>query len=113
MNTGREVRAARRRAGLTQAELAARAGTSQATVSAYERAAKQPSVATLGRLLEAAGSRLTVDPSGSKVLEPSAAAHARTARTLADVLALAERLPVRHATELRFPRLPAPREHGP
>ena len=62
MDAASAIRAARRRAGLTQGALAARAGTSQATVSAYESGRKQPSVATLDRLLAAAGSRLPVEP---------------------------------------------------
>ncbi len=48
------IRTARRRAGLTQSELAARAATTQSTVAAYESGAKQPSLATLNRLLGAA-----------------------------------------------------------
>ncbi|MDQ3092603.1 MAG: helix-turn-helix transcriptional regulator, partial [Actinomycetota bacterium] len=61
MDAARRLREARRLAGLSQAELARRAGTSQATVSAYESARKQPSVTTLSRLLAAAGARLTVE----------------------------------------------------
>ena len=99
------IRRARRRAGISQAELAARAGTSQATVSAYETGRKAPSVATLARLLTATGSRLTVEP--GVLREVSRADHARAARALADVLALAEALPKRHNPELRYPRLAA------
>lgn len=40
---------------MTQAELAARSGTSQATVSAYERGLKSPTIKVAGRILEAAG----------------------------------------------------------
>ena len=46
---------ARRASGLTQADLAARSGTSQATVSAYERGLKSPTLKVAGRILEAAG----------------------------------------------------------
>jgi transcriptional regulator with XRE-family HTH domain len=53
MDPATELRAARERAGVTQADLARRAGTSQATVSAYEAGRKQPSVQTLDRLLAA------------------------------------------------------------
>ena len=49
------IRLARMRAKLTQAELARRAGTSQATISAYESGRKSPTVATLSRLLRASG----------------------------------------------------------
>src|SRR3954452_16387572 len=61
VDVGVTLHAARTRAGLSQAELARRAGTSQATVSAYESGSKQPSVATFSRLLAAAGARLTVE----------------------------------------------------
>jgi hypothetical protein len=52
------IRTARRRAGLTQTELAERAGTSQAAVSAYESGRRSPSVDTLVRILAAAGLEL-------------------------------------------------------
>ena len=101
------LRDARRRADLSQAELAARAGTSQATVSAYESGRKSPSVATLDRLLAATGSQLAVQPRRSPVVEPSAREMSRRAKTLIDVLDLAEALPTRHEPTLRFPRLRA------
>jgi transcriptional regulator with XRE-family HTH domain len=50
--------AARVEAGQSQRELAARAGTSGATIAAYERGTKEPRLSTLRRLLEAAGMRL-------------------------------------------------------
>lgn len=99
------LREARRLAGLSQAELACRAGTSQATVSAYESARKQPSVATLSRLLAAAGARLTVEHGRAPIVLPSPADHARTGRVLSDVLSLAASLPVRHERRLRYPPL--------
>ena len=49
------IRMARRDAGLTQSELAARAKTSQAAISAYESGRRSPSVETLCRVLAAAG----------------------------------------------------------
>jgi hypothetical protein len=51
------IREARQRAGLTQAELAARAGTSQPAIARYESGKTSPSVHTLERLLRAAGQR--------------------------------------------------------
>ena len=51
---------ARRASGVSQAELARRAGTSQATVSAYERGLKTPSLAVAARLLGAMGWELTL-----------------------------------------------------
>jgi transcriptional regulator with XRE-family HTH domain len=50
--------AVRIESGLSQRELAARAGTSGATVAAYELGTKEPRLSTLGRLVEAAGMRL-------------------------------------------------------
>jgi transcriptional regulator with XRE-family HTH domain len=99
------LRDARHRAGLSQAALAQRAGTSQATVSTYESGHKQPSVDTLSRLLAATGWRLAVEPVARR--EPSRAEHERVARTLVEVLALAEALPTRHRADLRYPRLAA------
>jgi len=108
MDVRRALREVRRRAGLSQAALATRSGTSQATVSAYERGRKQPSVETFSRLLAAAGAGLTVEERAWRVVEPTAAQIARAARSLQDVLALAEALPTRHASDLRFPRLAEP-----
>lgn len=55
------IREARRRAGLTQAALAAKAGTSQPTVAKYERGRALPDVATLSRLIEACGFELRME----------------------------------------------------
>jgi transcriptional regulator with XRE-family HTH domain len=49
------IEVARRASGLTQAELATRSGTSQATMSAYERGLKSPTLKVAARILEAAG----------------------------------------------------------
>jgi len=54
------LRGARRQAHLTQAELAARAGTSQSAIARYENAAVVPTHATLERLMAACGRRLTL-----------------------------------------------------
>ena len=48
--------------GLSQDELARRAGTSRPTVSAYEHGRKSPTVETLARLLAEAGFALTAVP---------------------------------------------------
>jgi len=58
MATADLIRTARLHAGLTQVELARRAGTSQSAVARYEAGAASPSVTTLERLLGAAGHRL-------------------------------------------------------
>lgn len=52
------LRLARFEAGLTQAELARRAGVPSSMISAYERDCRQPTMATLLRLLKAAGYEL-------------------------------------------------------
>jgi predicted nucleotidyltransferase/DNA-binding XRE family transcriptional regulator len=54
------LRAARLRAGLSQAELAARARTSQPAVARYESGRAVPSVATLERLLAVTGSSIVL-----------------------------------------------------
>src|SRR3954447_20204665 len=105
VDVGVTLHAARTRAGLSQAELARRAGTSQATISAYESGSKQPSVATFSRLLAAAGARLSVESAGGAAREPSRAELAGAGATLAEVITLAEALPVRHSRRLRYPRL--------
>ncbi|NLT06933.1 MAG: helix-turn-helix transcriptional regulator [Solirubrobacterales bacterium] len=106
MSPSIEIRAARERAGMTQVELARRAGTSQATVSSYESGRKRPTVETFARLLAATGSRVTVEEGRQPIAWPSRAQLERSARELRDVLGLAAVLPTRHERELRFPRLP-------
>lgn len=105
MNVATTLQAARARARLTQTELAGRAGTSQATVSAYEAGSKTPSVATLERLLAATGSRLNVEAGHDPLSLPSAREQERIARELTDVLALAAALPTSHRRTLTYPRL--------
>ena len=54
------LRDARRRAGLTQQQLAARAGVTQSVISAYESGHRQPALTTLAALVEASGFDLEV-----------------------------------------------------
>jgi transcriptional regulator with XRE-family HTH domain len=58
--------------GLTQEELARRAGTSRPTLSAYERGRKAPTVATFARLLSRAEWDLTAEPHLSFTQQTSA-----------------------------------------
>lgn len=51
----------RQEAGLSQAEMASRAGTSRPTLSAYEHGRKSPTLATVERLLDSAGFELTAE----------------------------------------------------
>jgi transcriptional regulator with XRE-family HTH domain len=95
----------RRRHGLTQAQLAARAGTSQPVVSAYERGRRDPTFHTLGRLVAAGGEELVVDAVVRADGPPPALDDTERARRLVDVLLFADAIPVRP----RPPGLGAPR----
>ena len=55
------LREARLKAGLSQAELAAKVGVTQSVISVYEAGRRQPSVATLARLIAGAGFELELD----------------------------------------------------
>lgn len=55
MNGGQVVREARRRADLTQRELAARVGTTQSAIARLERGSTEPSYGRIRRLVEACG----------------------------------------------------------
>ena len=55
------LREARRRAGLSQGDLARRAGTSQSAVARVERGHSSPTLATLERLVGAAGFDLRLE----------------------------------------------------
>ena len=98
------LRSARRRAGLTLRELAGRAGTSHATLAAYEAGRKVPTVETFERVLRAAGFAATVE------LVPAIGGPDRQdrGRELLEVLRLAEHFPARHQPTLTFPRFGAP-----
>ena len=108
MTPDKLIRDARLAAGLTQVQLAARSGTSQSTLSAYEGGAKAPSATTLSRILAAAGRRLTAVPGSRPVVTPGRDELERRGRVLAQVLDLAERLPFRPGRELTYPPLGAP-----
>jgi len=60
VDAGKLIADARIAAGLTQAKLARRAGTSQAMVARYETGASSPTVAALQRCLRAAGCELVL-----------------------------------------------------
>ena len=51
----------RQESGLSQAEVAARAGTSRTTLSAYERGRKSPTLTTVVRVLESIGYELSFE----------------------------------------------------
>lgn len=62
MNPGRSLSHARRRAGLTQRELAGLTGVPQPAIARIEAGRVSPRVGTLNRLLAAAGHALEVAP---------------------------------------------------
>lgn len=62
MNAGRVLKAARRRAGMTQRDLAQASGIPQPSIARVERGASIPRVDTLERLLRAAGRELEPAP---------------------------------------------------
>jgi transcriptional regulator with XRE-family HTH domain len=62
------IRRSRQRAGLTQAELARRLGTTQSAVARLERPGSNPRIDTLERALAATGQSLSI---GSKTPKPS------------------------------------------
>ena len=86
------LRRVRRRARLTQRQLAARAGTSHSTLAAYEAGHKVPSVSTFVRIAAAAGFEVRAD------LRHRGPFVDRRARgdELVEVLDLADALPAVH-----------------
>jgi chemotaxis signal transduction protein/DNA-binding XRE family transcriptional regulator len=82
------LRTARLRAGLTQRQLAERAGTSQAMVARIEGRRQSPSLSTLRRLLDVCGSNIQLKVEGeTEGRTPGArAAQARTVRHLVLVM---------------------------
>jgi transcriptional regulator with XRE-family HTH domain len=100
VNAAAELRAARLRARLTLRALARRAGTSHATLAAYESGRKTPSVATFGRIVRAAGYQPNLELA-KRVGGPDPS---ERGRELVEVLDLAARFPARHPGRLRFPR---------
>jgi len=75
------IREARHRAGISQAELAARVRTSQPAIARYERARAMPDLATLHRIVEACGFdlRLTLAEPDAQRAATERAAIERTA----------------------------------
>lgn len=86
---------ARRQAGLSQAELARRAGITRSVLNAYEHGRRQRGAAALARILGAAGFDLK--------LVRHRLDDARSARILSQVLDLAASLPYSPKAELRYP----------
>lgn len=60
------LKQARKTAGLTQADLAARAEITQSVISAYESGRREPALSTLFKLIDATGVTLTISIEGEK-----------------------------------------------
>jgi transcriptional regulator with XRE-family HTH domain len=107
MDAARTLRRARLTARLSLRALAERAGTSHATLAAYEAGRAVPRVDTLDRILRAAGYATDIEVAP----RPDATAAQREAKgdELRQALDLAAMFPARHARRLRFPLFRAPR----
>ncbi len=99
MDAGLLIRTVRGRSHLSLRALAARAGTSHATLSAYENGRVDPTTAVLTRIIAAAGCSLEATLLGGP---PDLAGMPRGEELIA-VLELAEQFPARHAPTLAFP----------
>jgi transcriptional regulator with XRE-family HTH domain len=88
-----------RRSGLSQAELARRAGIPRSVLNVYLHGHREPGTDTLLRLAAAAGLNLELNERKPPV-DPE-----RAGRILVQVLELAEALPVRPRAEMQYPKL--------
>jgi len=88
------------RSGLSQAELARRAGLPRSVVNAYLKGNREPGADALARLAAAGGLELRLAPRRPPV-DPQ-----RASKILVQVLELAEALPFRPRVELDYPSLP-------
>lgn len=70
MGAGALIRSRRLRAGLSQAELARRAGIAQSVVSAYETDRRDPGLSMLTKLIEATGHDLVMETRPATTFRP-------------------------------------------
>jgi len=89
----------RAESGLSQAELARRAGLSRSVVNAYLRSGREPGADALARLAAAGGFELDLE------LRKPPVDGERAGEILIQVLELAEALPFRPRSELGYPNL--------
>lgn len=85
--------------GLSQAELARRAGISRSVLNAYLKGHREPGADALLRIVSAAGGKLELGEHKPPV-DP-----VRAGRILNQVLGLAEALPYRPRAEMAYPPL--------
>jgi transcriptional regulator with XRE-family HTH domain len=94
------IRTARVQSKLSLRALASRAGTSHATLSAYENGRVDPTAAVLARIVAAAGCSIET----TLLRKPADIEGMSRGDELVAVLELAEQFPARHAPTLGFPR---------
>jgi transcriptional regulator with XRE-family HTH domain len=101
MNAGAsKLRQILEESGLSQAELARRAGLPRSVVNAYLKGSREPGAEALARLAAAGGMELRLAPRRPPV-DPD-----RASKILVQVLELAEALPFRPRAKLDYPSLP-------
>jgi transcriptional regulator with XRE-family HTH domain len=105
MDAARTLRDVRLKAGLSLRVLAARAGTSHATLAAYEAGRSVPGIDTLDRVLRAAG--YATDIAVERRLDATEMERRAKGDELRDALELAAMFPARHSRRLRYPRFGA------
>lgn len=88
-----------RRSGLSQAQLARRAGIPRSVLNVYIRGHREPGADALMRIASAGGFRLDLQERKPPV-DPE-----RASRILVQVLELAEALPFRPRAEMQYPPL--------
>lgn len=88
-----------RQSGLTQAELARRAGLPRSVLNAYLNGHREPGADALLRIAAAGGAKLGIEERKPPV-DPE-----RASRILNQVLGLAEALPYRPRAEMAYPPL--------
>ncbi len=105
MQPGELLRMARLRNGLSQKDLAERAGSSQPAISALECGRRDPSVGTMRRLIAATGERLELRLAPKQPeIDPPSSPEEHGAR-LVDALLLADATGHRRSGPLEFPHL--------
>ena len=103
MDAARALHQARVDAGLSLRALAERAGTSHATLVAYEAGRAVPKVDTLNRILRAAGFATNIEV--ERRADATNAERTAKGAELRQALELAAMFPARHSPRLRFPPL--------
>lgn len=100
MISARKLRQILAESGLSQAELARRAGLPRSVVNAYLKGSREPGAEALARLAAAGGMELRLTRRRPPV-DPD-----RASKILVQVLELAEALPFRPRPKLDYPSLP-------